>query len=175
MAFADNQVTAIIGPSGCGKSTLLRSSTGCTTCIRAIAYRADAPVPRRQEHRRPGGRSHRDAAAHRMVFQKPNPIPEVDLRKRGLRSALRGEEAKADSPRRSSCPALCGAMEEVKDRLQSRPYELSGGQQQRLCIARALAIASGNPLVSTSRPRPWTRWPPPISRIDRLPQTARDT
>ena len=75
-----------------------------------------------------------------MVFQKPNPVPKIDLRERRLRAAR---------ARRRLAPLL---DEKVERRCRTRrcgtrsrtgctspAFNLSGGQQQRLCIARALA------------------------------------
>jgi phosphate transport system ATP-binding protein len=76
-----------------------------------------------------------------MVFQKPNPFPEVDLRKRRLRPAHpRPGPQGADLDGIVEASLRRAALwDEVKDRLQSPGTGLSGGQQQRLCIARAIA------------------------------------
>jgi ABC-type multidrug transport system ATPase subunit len=75
-----------------------------------------------------------------MVFQKPNPFPEVDLRERGLRLRVRNEKSRSYIEDKVEA-ALRGAAlwDEVRDRLDEGGSNLSGGQQQRLCIARSLA------------------------------------
>ena len=92
-----NQITALIGPSGCGKSTLLRSLNRMNDLIAgarvdgAIRYNGeniyDPAIDAVEVRRRIG-----------MVFQKPNPFPEVDLRQRRLRPAaerLQGRSRRA--------------------------------------------------------------------------------
>ena len=75
----DRQVTALIGPSGCGKSTLLRC------CNRMYEPLSRAARDRRNRARRPQHLSASiDLTEFRervgMVFQKPTPFPDVDLR-----------------------------------------------------------------------------------------------
>ena len=78
-----------------------------------------------------------------MVFQKSNPVPQVDLRERRLRTphpgrrAARQADLEAIVERSLRAAAL---WDEVQDRLARARSALSGGQQQRLCIARAIAV-----------------------------------
>lgn len=140
--IAETGVTAIIGPSGCGKSTFIRCLNRMHELIRGANVKGTIeldgvdiqtteidPVLLR---RRIG-----------MVFQKPNPFPNMSIRENvlaGLRLTRR-RVSKQDAHQILE-QALRGAAlwEEVKDRLDDRGNGLSGGQQQRLCIARSLAV-----------------------------------
>ncbi len=88
MEIRDKQVTALIGPSGCGKSTFLRCfnrmhdlTPGTRYEGRIMLLPEDIDLVARNvdpiEVRMRIG----------MVFQKPNPFPEVDLRECRLRAA----------------------------------------------------------------------------------------
>jgi phosphate transport system ATP-binding protein len=136
-----NQVTAMIGPSGCGKSTLIRCLNRMHELVpdsrvqgKVLLDGADVyesgldPVDLR---RRVG-----------MVFQKPNPFPNMSIRDNvvaGLRlTGVRNSKTLDDVAR--DCLERVHLWEEVKDDLKRSGASLSGGQQQRLCIARALAV-----------------------------------
>jgi phosphate transport system ATP-binding protein len=77
-----------------------------------------------------------------MVFQKPNPFPNMSVRDNviaGFRlNGVRDRKTLDEVVEKS----LRGAAlwDEVKNNLQKSGASLSGGQQQRLCIARALAV-----------------------------------
>lgn len=77
-----------------------------------------------------------------MVFQKPNPFPNMSVRDNVIAgfklSGVRDRKTLDEVAEKS----LRGAalLDEVKDNLQKSGASLSGGQQQRLCIARALAV-----------------------------------
>jgi phosphate transport system ATP-binding protein len=140
LAFAPNQVHALIGPSGCGKSTFLRtlnrmhelSENGWITG-RVLLDGEDIYAPRvnaMQLRRRVG-----------MVFQNPTPFPTMSVYDNvaaGLRvnRGLRKHELDGVVERALRQAAL---WDEVKDRLKGSAMALSGGQQQRLCIARTIA------------------------------------
>ena len=133
-----NLVTAIIGPSGCGKTTFIRRLNRMNESVPGFRVEGQvlyhghdvygSGVDRVEVRRRIG-----------MVFQKPNPFREVDLRQRRLGAAQPRNEGSLDERVER---ALSGAAlwDEVKDRLREGALGLSGGQQQRLCIARAIAI-----------------------------------
>ncbi len=140
LAFASNQVHALIGPSGCGKSTFLRALNRMHELIeggwitgRVLLDGEDIYDPRvnvMQLRRRVG-----------MVFQRPTPFPTMsvfDNVAAGLRvnGRLRGCELDEIVERSLRQAAL---WDEVKDRLRTAATALSGGQQQRLCIARTIA------------------------------------
>ncbi len=140
LAFAPNQVTAIIGPSGCGKSTMVR-------CINRM--HEEIPGARAEGEVMLDGLDVYDPrvdviAVRRligMVFQKPNPFPTMSVYDNvaaGLRlTGTRGSDLTDRVHRSLQAVAL---WDEVKDRLSAPGIGLSGGQQQRLCIARAIAV-----------------------------------
>ena len=86
--FGEKQITALIGPSGCGKSTLLRTPS---TVIYALypGQRAegeiifDVATTSWRPSRGPVG----PACSDRHGVPEADPIPDVDLRQRGLRRA----------------------------------------------------------------------------------------
>jgi phosphate transport system ATP-binding protein len=140
LAFASNQVHALIGPSGCGKSTFLRTlnrmhelSEGGWITGRVLLDGHDiydSSVNAMQLRRKVG-----------MVFQRPTPFPTMSifenvaagLRLNGRLSSERLGEIVERSLRHAAL------WDEVKDRLKVNAMALSGGQQQRLCIARTIA------------------------------------
>jgi phosphate transport system ATP-binding protein len=140
LAFAPNQVHALIGPSGCGKSTFLRtlnrmhelSDQGWITG-RVLLDGEDIYAPKvnaMQLRRRVG-----------MVFQRPTPFPTMSVYDNvaaGLRVNRRLPKAELDSVVERSLHQAA-LWDEVKDRLNASAMALSGGQQQRLCIARTIA------------------------------------
>ena len=140
LAFAPNQVHALIGPSGCGKSTFLRtlnrmhelSENGWITG-RVLLDGEDIYAPRvnaMQLRRRVG-----------MVFQRPTPFPTMSVYDNvasGLRVNRRLPRHELDSIVERSL-RQAALWDEVKDRLKASAMALSGGQQQRLCIARTIA------------------------------------
>jgi phosphate transport system ATP-binding protein len=77
-----------------------------------------------------------------MVFQKPNPFPNMSIRDNVLAGLRLTGSRTASSAEETVQQALTRAAlwDEVKDRLHEPGVGLSGGQQQRLCIARALAV-----------------------------------
>jgi phosphate transport system ATP-binding protein len=139
VAFAKNQVTAMIGPSGCGKSTLLR----CFNRMHDLS--ADARIEGRflLDNEELYGKAVSPTQVRRrigMVFQQPNPFPksiydniDYGLKINNIPPADR-EEIIVNALKESFL------WEEVKDDLQKPATRLSGGQQQRLCIARTVAL-----------------------------------
>ena len=141
MSIKTHRVTALIGPSGCGKSTFLRClnrmhelTPGARVEGRVLLDEQDlyGPGVDPVDVRRRVG----------MVFQKPNPFPNMSVRENviagfklnGIRDRMTLNEAAEKSLRRAAL------WDEVKDDLEKSGGSLSGGQQQRLCIARALAV-----------------------------------
>jgi phosphate transport system ATP-binding protein len=136
-----NRVTAIIGPSGCGKSTIIRclnrmhelvpdaTVTGKVLLDGADVYGPDLDPA--DVRRRVG-----------MVFQKPNPFPNMSIRDNvvaGLKlTGVRDRRVLDEVARR--CLEQVYLWAEVKEDLKRSGASLSGGQQQRLCIARCLAV-----------------------------------
>ena len=81
-----NKVTALIGPSGCGKSTLLRCFNRLNDLIDHVKITGEILLDDKNIQE-PGT----DVVSLRkkvgMVFQKPNPFPQIHLRECGIRSA----------------------------------------------------------------------------------------
>lgn len=139
--YPEKTINAIIGPSGCGKSTYLRclnriheevpgaKASGEVSLLGQNIY---APHVDPVELRRNIG----------MVFQKPNPFPNMTIFENvviGLK--LQGYSKKSYLLEVAEhCLKKAALWEEVKDKLNRPGTSLSGGQQQRLCIARALAV-----------------------------------
>ena len=124
-----------MGPSGCGKTVLLRSlnrmhdmnnnaKISGNVFFDSVNLYSDSFDP--YHHRQKIG----------MVFQKPNPFPNVvaGLKLNGLRDKNNLDKIAERSLKNAYL------WDEVKDRLHIPATDLSGGQQQRLCIARALAV-----------------------------------
>ncbi|HJR36448.1 MAG TPA: phosphate ABC transporter ATP-binding protein PstB [Gemmatimonadales bacterium] len=142
LAFAPNQVHALIGPSGCGKSTFLRTlnrmheeTPGARVEGTVVLDGADVYAPKvslRLLRRRIG-----------MVFQKPTPFPTMSIYDNvaaGLRLDRGRSRAELDRTVEEAL-TVAALWNEVKDRLHASAIALSGGQQQRLCIARTIAPA----------------------------------
>ncbi|MDH7556951.1 MAG: phosphate ABC transporter ATP-binding protein, partial [Candidatus Methanosuratincola sp.] len=139
IAFEEKQVTALVGPSGCGKSTFIRClnrmhelNPGARVEGKVLLDGLDIYGMDPMDVRRKIG----------MVFQKPNPFPNMSISDNvvaGIR--LSGEKRKADLDEIvERTLRSVGLYDEVKDDLRRSGASLSGGQQQRLCIARALAM-----------------------------------
>ena len=83
---APRQVLSMIGPSGCGKSTFLRCLNRMNDTIPGARVTGSISLHGQDIHA-----AALDVVQLRarigMVFQKPNPFPEVHLRQRRLRSA----------------------------------------------------------------------------------------
>jgi phosphate transport system ATP-binding protein len=142
VAFAPNQVHALIGPSGCGKSTFLRTlnrmhemSEGGWITGRVLLDGEDVYASRvsaMQLRKRVG-----------MVFQRPTPFPTMTIFENvaaGMRVSGRLRPAELQEKVERALEQA-GLWNEVKDRLRQSAMALSGGQQQRLCIARTIAPA----------------------------------
>jgi phosphate transport system ATP-binding protein len=135
------RVTALIGPSGCGKSTFLRTLNRMHEVIPRAGVSGQVLLDGEDIYT-----EGIDATAVRrtvgMVFQRPNPFPNMSIRDNvtaGVR--LNGERRRRDLDE-STERALrqTGLWDEVSKRLGDKAGGLSGGQQQRLCIARAIAV-----------------------------------
>ena len=140
IAFAFNEISALIGPSGCGKSTVLRSLNRMNDLIPSahldgeVRYHGEniyAPGVDPVEIRRRIG----------MVFQKPNPFPKSIFDNIAWGAKINGfKGTKAELGDLVEEALVRAALwDEVKDKLKDSGLSLSGGQQQRLCIARTIA------------------------------------
>jgi phosphate transport system ATP-binding protein len=141
MSIKTRKVTALIGPSGCGKSTFLR----CLNRMHELTpgARVEGKVLLDEQDLYGPGMDPVDVRRRvGMVFQKPNPFPNMSVRDNviagfklnGVRDRRVLDEVVEKSLRDAAL------WQEVKDNLQKSGASLSGGQQQRLCIARALAV-----------------------------------
>jgi len=141
LSIRTHKVTALIGPSGCGKSTFIR----CLNRMHELTpgARVEGKVLLDEQDLYGAGVDPVDVRRRvGMVFQKPNPFPNMSVRENviaGFRlNGVRDRKTLDEVVEKS----LRGAAlwDEVKDNLQKSGASLSGGQQQRLCIARALAV-----------------------------------
>jgi phosphate transport system ATP-binding protein len=141
MSIRTHKVTALIGPSGCGKSTFIR----CLNRMHELTpgARVEGKILLDEQDLYGAGMDPVDVRRRvGMVFQKPNPFPNMSVREnviagfklRGVRDPKVLDEVIEKSLRGAAL------WDEVKDNLQKSGSSLSGGQQQRLCIARALAV-----------------------------------
>ncbi len=135
-----HEVTALVGSTGSGKTTLLRALNRLHDSNPAISVSGQVQLGNVDIYR--DVRNVREVRRRiGMVFQRPNPFPQsvIDNITIGLRShgLARGGQAR-DAARGALVDV--GLWDEVKDRLNSSPFNLSGGQQQLLCLARALAV-----------------------------------
>jgi phosphate transport system ATP-binding protein len=140
VAFARNQVTALIGPSGCGKSTLLRTLNRMYALY--PGQRAEGEILMDDENIL-GARM--DLARLRsrigMVFQKPTPFPMSIYDNVAFGVRLYENLSRPDMDARVEESLRRAALwDEVKDKLKESGLGLSGGQQQRLCVARGVAV-----------------------------------
>ena len=145
----ENQICAMIGPSGCGKSTFLKSINRMNDLVEGC--KIDGQMQLRGENGFEDIYGDMDVNHLRkrvgMVFQQPNPFPMsiYDNIAYGPRTHGIKNRHKLDAIVEKALKQAA-IWEEVKDRLNKSALGLSGGQQQRLCIARALAICSRQPV-----------------------------
>ena len=83
----DRGVTSFIGPSGCGKSTFLRCINRMNDTIPGCRVTGLINIDNQDIYDKSLDVLVLLRARVGMVFQKAQSVPEVDLRKRGLRSA----------------------------------------------------------------------------------------
>lgn len=141
MSIRTQKVTALIGPSGCGKSTFIR----CLNRMHELTpgARVEGNVLLDEQNLYGSGVDPVDVRRRvGMVFQKPNPFPNMSVRDNVIAgfklSGVRDRKTLDEVAEKSLRAAAL--WDEVKDNLQKSGASLSGGQQQRLCIARALAV-----------------------------------
>jgi phosphate transport system ATP-binding protein len=141
MSVRTQKVTALIGPSGCGKSTFIR----CLNRMHELTPggRVEGKVLLDEQDLYGTGVDPVDVRRRvGMVFQKPNPFPNMSVRDNAIAgfklSGVRDRKLLDEVVEKSLRDAAL--WDEVKDNLQKSGASLSGGQQQRLCIARALAV-----------------------------------
>ena len=125
----------IVGESGSGKTTVARVVVGLVARDRGeIRLRGEELAPPVE------GRTHKQRAALRMVFQNPTASlnPKVPVRHAILRSLRKfARLGRRDSRKRAV--ELLEAVGLDPAYLDRRPGELSGGEQQRVALAGAFA------------------------------------
>jgi len=144
MAFASNEVTAIIGPSGCGKSSFLKGLNRLTDeydCKYkgSIILKDGKDIMSLDPYELCILRGDRIG----YVMQKPVPFSGKSILN-DVAMPLRAMGVSDNGSLRAKVKtALIKAAlwDEVEDRLDNLSTSLSGGQQQRLCIARAIINA----------------------------------
>ena len=102
LSIYEHEITAFIGPSGCGKTTVLRTLNRMNDLVPGAHVDGDV-------HYRGASLYAKDVspiAVRRrigMVFQKPSPLPEVDLRQHRLRAAHQrySQQGQAERDRRT--------------------------------------------------------------------------
>ena len=100
---ASEEITALIEPSGCGKSRCVPFNR-MNDLIEGARVEGRDPVPRRRPLRRARGPG-RGASTDRDGVPEAQPVPEVDLRQRRLRSEDRRFPGEHGRPRRGVAPS----------------------------------------------------------------------
>ncbi|MEZ0247755.1 MAG: ATP-binding cassette domain-containing protein [Thermoproteus sp.] len=141
LAVPDSSAFAIMGPSGSGKSTFLRVLNRLVEIYPDVKIRGEVYLDgtdifqmRPEELRR----------RVQMVFQIPNPIPNLSIYENvalGLKLNRLTKSKRETYERVKWALEKAQLWDEVKDRLDAPAATLSGGQQQRLCLARALSFS----------------------------------
>ena len=134
------QILAMMGPSGCGKTTYLRCinrmhelTPGAKSSGEMILDGEDVFAMHSMMLRRRIG----------MVFQRPNPFPNLSIYDNVIAGYLLNGIKKSRTEKHEIVETSlkkAALWDEVKDSLHKKGTFLSGGQQQRLCIARAIAM-----------------------------------
>jgi phosphate transport system ATP-binding protein len=144
IAFAENEISAIVGPSGSGKSTFLMTLNRLWETIPhctlqgVIEMQFSGRFQDIYQKHYPVTKLRRQVG---MVFQTPNPLPMSIYKNVAFPLQLKGGVTKEIVRGRvMECLQKVRLWGEVHDRLDSPALDLSGGQQQRLCIARALIL-----------------------------------
>ena len=133
LEFAPRRITALIGPSGCGKSTLLRTFNRMNDLIPGTRVEGEGPLPRPGPVREGRGRG-RGPAPHRHGLPEGQPVPEVDLRQRGLRPPDQRLQGRPRRPR--------GGQPQARRALERRQGQAQGSQAWRSPAASSSACAS---------------------------------
>jgi phosphate transport system ATP-binding protein len=134
------RVVAMMGPSGCGKTTYLR----CINRMHELTPNAKSSGEMELEGEDVYGMNSMMLRRRiGMVFQRPNPFPNLSIYDNVIAGyLLNGIKMKRTQKHELVEDSLQKAAlwDEVKDNLHKKGAFLSGGQQQRLCIARAIAM-----------------------------------
>ncbi|ACB39493.1 ATP-binding cassette domain-containing protein [Pyrobaculum neutrophilum] len=140
LSIPDRSITALMGPSGSGKSTLLRVFNRLIELYPEARVAGEAYLDGRDIFKMDVVELRRRV---QMVFQIPNPIPNLSIFENvalGLKLNRLAKSRRELQERVRWALEKAQLWDEVKDRLGAPAGKLSGGQQQRLCMARALAF-----------------------------------
>ena len=129
VAFASQQLTAIMGPSGSGKSTLLHCMAGLDSVTDGEVRIAGTLISDLSDKELTLLRRERMG----FIFQAFNLVPTLTAEENILLPLLLGGQ-RPDREWETRVVESLG----LDERLHHRPDELSGGQQQRVAVARAL-------------------------------------
>ncbi len=133
-------VTAVIGPSGCGKSTFIRCINRMHELTPGNRVSGSILLDGVDIYRSMDSMDVRRKVG--MVFQKPNPFPNMSVADNvvaGIKLVNAANKRELGEIAEENLKAV-GLWNEVENDLKKSGASLSGGQQQRLCIARALAM-----------------------------------
>ncbi|AYD46920.1 MAG TPA: phosphate ABC transporter ATP-binding protein PstB [Arachidicoccus soli] len=140
MEIPENNVIAVMGPSGCGKTTFLRGINRMHELVTGAHANGNIFL-----HKEDVMKMHPIVVRLKvgMVFQRPNPFPNLSLYDNVLAgyklNGIKLAKSERDKIVEESLTKVA-LWKEVKDSLNKKGTFLSGGQQQRLCIARAVAM-----------------------------------
>ncbi|MBS6502967.1 MAG: amino acid ABC transporter ATP-binding protein [Clostridium sp.] len=133
----NGEIAVIVGPSGGGKTTLLRCVNGLEFCDEGTIeidnkfLCKEGVYKEKQEF----NEARREIG---LVFQNFNLFPHMSVLE-NLIEAPKRVLGESDELAKKNATEILGFLE-LKDKLNSYPYELSGGQKQRVAIGRALAL-----------------------------------
>jgi len=142
-SFPEKTISAIIGPSGCGKSTLIRTIMRLHELTPKARVEGEILLDGHNIYAQ-GTNPVLVRRKMGMVFQKPNPFPNMSIYDNvvaGLKLKNITDKDFLDKTV-ERCLNVVGLGDEISedDLHKKRGTDLSGGQQQRLCIARAIAV-----------------------------------
>ncbi len=161
------QVTALIGPSGCGKSTFLRCFNRMHDLQPDTRYEGSITLhPDNINLVGAERRSDRGAHAHRHGVPEAEPVPEDDVRKRGLRPAPARRRAIAPTLAERGREGVAGRgdLGRGEGSAATTPRWRCRAARCSVCASRARWRRSRKSCCSTSRPRRSIRSRRPRSR-----------
>ena len=140
MEVYKNLVTAVIGPSGCGKSTFIRCFNRMNDLVPSFSQTGTI-----RYHGQDISSKDVDPVAVRrtigMVFQRPNPVPEVDPRQRRLGPEGARHEGRHQGARREGADAG-GALGRGQGPAEGRARSGSRAASSSACASRVPSPSS---------------------------------
>lgn len=133
----NGEIAVIVGPSGGGKTTLLRCVNGLEFCDEGTIEIDNKFLCKEgvYKEKKEFNEARREIG---LVFQNFNLFPHMSVLE-NLIEAPKRVLGESDELAKKNATEILGFLE-LKDKLNSYPYELSGGQKQRVAIGRALAL-----------------------------------